>query len=238
MPWLVSLSKMLQSWESNGREEGPSVVREEAVGRESMAVEKTARSKGSDAWVQSALRGSEVQSAMRGDNRVQTGSWSDTRAQALSRSNGATKGSDDVECQISRNSEGEIQITRGVDTVLESRRDLGSQSGLRDHDFAIQGVLACSALKRDYRKILVSGVGSKVSSSCVFIMLKGTKSLIGERMRGREHFMPPGLLQSQFDTLELPTEQEGNALIVVSDISATVPKIVEYIVTELEKLVL
>jgi carbohydrate kinase (thermoresistant glucokinase family) len=104
-------------------------------------------------------------------------------------------------------------------------------------------VLTCSALKRSYRKIISSGVGGEDdlgsginSSSCVFVMLEGTKELIEERMRGREHFMPPGLLQSQFDALELPTPQEGNSLIVVKDITAPVLEIVEYIVVELEKI--
>ena len=235
LPWLASLSKILQSWESNGRE-CPSDVVGKARGME------TARSKGSDTRVQSALSGSDILSVSRDDNGVQSASWSDTRVQsAPSGSNGATKDGD-MECRISRNSDGEVQITRGADTALEetSGGDLGSLRSSRGHDYGIRGVLACSALKRDYRKILASGVKgeeleSKVSS-CVFVMLKGTKALIGERMRGREHFMPPGLLQSQFDSLELPTAQEGNALIVVTDISATVPKIVEYIVTELAKL--
>ena len=39
------------------------------------------------------------------------------------------------------------------------------------------------------------------------VYLKGSKELIGERLRGRVgHFMNPGLLQSQFDTLEEPRD--------------------------------
>ncbi len=100
----------------------------------------------------------------------------------------------------------------------------------------VQGVLACSALKREYRKMLTSGVegdrGSKVD--CVFVVLSGLKALIEERMRGREHFMPPGLLQSQLDTLEEPTQEEGNKLVFIADISSTVDSISEDILAKLE----
>ncbi|NDJ36927.1 MAG: gluconokinase [Chloroflexi bacterium] len=66
-------------------------------------------------------------------------------------------------------------------------------------------VLACSALKASYRDRLTPP-GARVE----FVYLRGSFSAIAARMRQREHFMPPGLLRSQFDALEEPT----NALIV------------------------
>lgn len=62
-------------------------------------------------------------------------------------------------------------------------------------------ILACSALKKSYRKIL----GSKTDMQ--FIYLKGSPSLIADRLAKRKgHYMPPKLLQSQFDALEEPDE--------------------------------
>ena len=71
------------------------------------------------------------------------------------------------------------------------------------------GVLACSALKESYRKLL-SPPGIPVR----FIYLKGSKELIAERMAGRDkHFMPESLLDSQFEALEEPR----NALAISID---------------------
>lgn len=62
-------------------------------------------------------------------------------------------------------------------------------------------VLACSALKKSYREILLSGNSSNV----LFIYLKGDKKLILKRMMKRkDHYMPPSLLDSQFKALEEP----------------------------------
>jgi len=62
-------------------------------------------------------------------------------------------------------------------------------------------VLACSALKKSYRGILSREGKEEVS----FIYLKGGRRLIRARMRARkDHFMPSGLLDSQFDILEEP----------------------------------
>ncbi|MEN9870321.1 MAG: hypothetical protein RLZZ171_1309 [Cyanobacteriota bacterium] len=63
-----------------------------------------------------------------------------------------------------------------------------------------QGILACSALKAQYRQILQGG-----SSEVVFIYLKGDYDCIQNRVQQRTgHFMNPSLLRSQFDTLEEP----------------------------------
>ncbi|MBD8488158.1 NADP-dependent phosphogluconate dehydrogenase [Echinicola sp. CAU 1574] len=65
-------------------------------------------------------------------------------------------------------------------------------------------ILACSALKEDYRRILVS---KAVQVSWFY--LKGDPQLISSRMAQRKgHYMPEELLNSQFDTLEVPKHAE------------------------------
>ncbi|MBT8233891.1 MAG: gluconokinase [Bacteroidia bacterium] len=62
-------------------------------------------------------------------------------------------------------------------------------------------VYACSALKEKYRSILSKNIESKIK----FIFLNGSPGFIKDRLSNRKnHFMPPGLLKSQFDTLEIP----------------------------------
>ena len=67
------------------------------------------------------------------------------------------------------------------------------------------GVVTCSALKRVYRDI----VTDKQSADVRLVYLKGDFDLIEARLKARAgHFMPPGLLRSQFDTLEEPGADE------------------------------
>jgi len=88
-------------------------------------------------------------------------------------------------------------------------------------------VVACSALKRSYRDILVHG-----RDDIRIVFLNGTQELIADRLAARKgHFMPPGLLASQFRTLEPP--QPGERPITVS-IDAPVETIVDDIVRQLK----
>ena len=64
-------------------------------------------------------------------------------------------------------------------------------------------VLACSALKQSYRDRLRGEDSPEILN---FVHLKGSKKLILERMKQRNHFMPPALLDSQFNTLEQPRD--------------------------------
>lgn len=64
-------------------------------------------------------------------------------------------------------------------------------------------VVACSALKAKYREILI---GDRENTHLVY--LRGSQTLIRERMEARSHFMPAALLDSQFATLEEPGELE------------------------------
>ena len=87
-------------------------------------------------------------------------------------------------------------------------------------------VVACSALKRAYRSLLVHG-----RSDVRIVFLDGNQVLIASRLGKRKgHFMPPGLLDSQFKTLERP--QAGEHPITVS-IDAPVETIINDIVTQM-----
>ncbi|MGB1449887.1 MAG: NADP-dependent phosphogluconate dehydrogenase [Flavobacteriaceae bacterium] len=59
-------------------------------------------------------------------------------------------------------------------------------------------VLACSALKEEYRSFLLGELVVPIH----FYHLKVAKELLQERMSSREHFMPVTLLDSQFEALE------------------------------------
>jgi gluconokinase len=76
----------------------------------------------------------------------------------------------------------------------------------------ISGVVACSALKRAYRKILI---GAREDVRLVY--LRGTREMIATRLAARRgHFMPAALLDSQFSALEEPASEE-NAIVVAVD---------------------
>jgi carbohydrate kinase (thermoresistant glucokinase family) len=88
------------------------------------------------------------------------------------------------------------------------------------------GVVTCSALKRAYRDILV---GDRPEVRLVY--LAGSHRLIHERMAARhEHFMPLGLLDSQFKTLEEPGPDERP---IVVDVGGTPEQIVAEILRQL-----
>lgn len=88
------------------------------------------------------------------------------------------------------------------------------------------GVVACSALKRAYRDVLI---GDRRDVRLVF--LKGDRDLIGRRIAARaDHFMPTTLLDSQFAALQEPQADERPITVSI------VPhprEIVEAIVSEL-----
>jgi len=87
-------------------------------------------------------------------------------------------------------------------------------------------VIACSALKRAYRDVLVRN-----RKDVRFVFLDGSPALIAGRLAARKgHFMPPGLLDSQFKTLEPPQADEHP---VIVSIDAPVETIVNNIVAKL-----
>ena len=64
------------------------------------------------------------------------------------------------------------------------------------------GVITCSALKRRYRDVLRR-------ENVTFVLLMGDPAIVRDRLTRRQgHFMPPALLTSQFDALEMPDADE------------------------------
>jgi len=87
-------------------------------------------------------------------------------------------------------------------------------------------IIACSALKRSYRDVLVHG-----REDIRIVYLDGSKQLIADRLAQRKnHFMPAGLLDSQFATLEAPDASENPVLV---SIDASVEGIIDAIVSQL-----
>jgi gluconokinase len=91
---------------------------------------------------------------------------------------------------------------RAIAAWIDKMRDAGGHGG----------VVACSALKRRYRDVLI---GDRTDVRLVY--LKGDEALIARRIAVRhEHFMPPSLLHSQFAALEEPASNE-NPIVVPID---------------------
>lgn len=73
------------------------------------------------------------------------------------------------------------------------------------------GVIACSALKRRYRDILI---GDRADVRLVY--LKGEETLIAQRIAVRlGHFMPRSLLHSQFEGLQEPGPDENPITVAI-----------------------
>lgn len=86
-------------------------------------------------------------------------------------------------------------------------------------------ILACSALKKTYRKLL--GVDQQTVKT---VYLRGSFKLLQERLADRRgHFMPLELLRSQLETLEVP---EGG---LVVDIDEDPAMIVTRIIASLQQ---
>jgi carbohydrate kinase (thermoresistant glucokinase family) len=82
---------------------------------------------------------------------------------------------------------------------LSKLRDLASTS---EHPL----IISCSALKKNYREFLGSKGGTPL-----FVHLHAPREVIERRLKDRKgHFFDPGLLTSQFETLEpLESGEQG-----------------------------
>jgi gluconokinase len=75
-----------------------------------------------------------------------------------------------------------------------------------------RAVVACSALKRRYRDVLVDG-----RPDVRLVYLKGDQVLIAGRIAERHgHFMPASLLPSQFAALEEPGPEEDPIIVSIA----------------------
>lgn len=79
-------------------------------------------------------------------------------------------------------------------------------------------VTGCSALRRIYRDWLRQG-----DPDLFFLHLHTDYDTLLDRMQKRDHWMPPSLLQSQFDTLEMLEEDERGAVV---DVGQTVAEVI------------
>ncbi|VDM30239.1 unnamed protein product [Hydatigera taeniaeformis] len=72
-------------------------------------------------------------------------------------------------------------------------------------------IVACSALKRRYRRVLAR----PPNADTLFVLLDAPADILEARIRQRsDHFLPPSMLQSQLETLEVPLTGVENFLIV------------------------
>ncbi|CAI5451838.1 unnamed protein product [Caenorhabditis angaria] len=88
-----------------------------------------------------------------------------------------------------------------------------------------KSVIACSALKSSYRKIL-----SKGNLLTKFVLLQLDRDVLINRVSHRPgHFMSPKLLDSQLNTLEMPNDEEKNQILVVNANSFDVNHVVQQV---------
>ena len=77
-------------------------------------------------------------------------------------------------------------------------------------------VIACSALRRRYRRQLL-----ELTTNTRLVYLQGEPALIASRLRSRHgHFFDPALLASQFETLEEP--EDALVISVAADLESVV----------------
>ena len=89
---------------------------------------------------------------------------------------------------------------RGIAEWIDATRKAGNR-----------GIVACSALKRAYRDILV---GERRDVRLIY--LKGDRDLIARRIAARaDHFMPAQMLDSQFKALEEPAADERPIIVSI-----------------------
>ena len=127
------------------------------------------------------------------------------------------------------------KMSRGIPLDDNDRRPWLAEIHARIADASLQGmslVVACSALKQRYREVLERGVVIRGPHDADYaswgginwVYLKGSRELLRQRLQERTtHFMKAGMLDSQLDALEEPS----NAIVV--DAAAAPDAIVEQI---------
>jgi len=89
----------------------------------------------------------------------------------------------------------------------------------------LDAIFGCSALKEKHRKILQSEI-----KDFLIVHLKGDRELIRGRVASRKgHFMPASLVDSQFESLEMPNDS------LAIDVTLTPDEIVKIIRKEIRK---
>jgi gluconokinase len=118
------------------------------------------------------------------------------------------------------------KMTAGVPLTDEDRLPwLLSVRGVMDEhaDSGRSAVVACSALKREYRKLLLTD-----RADTRFVYLRATPAVLERRLRERrDHFFDPNLLASQLESFEEPVDA------VVVDADGELEAVVDAVVTAL-----
>ncbi|EMH4164731.1 gluconokinase [Pluralibacter gergoviae] len=105
---------------------------------------------------------------------------------------------------------------------------------LNDAAFAMQrtnkvSLIVCSALKKSYRDILRAG-----NPNLSFIYMKGDFEVIESRLKARKgHFFKTQMLVTQFETLQEPSAEERDVLVV--DIDQPLEGVVSSTIALIEK---
>lgn len=122
------------------------------------------------------------------------------------------------------------KMGNGIPLTDEDRRPWFAELNAAAKEAVGQGktpVLACSALKEEYREALFRGFNKPR-----LVFLKGSFDLIKSRMDARDHeYMTSTLLESQFATLEEPEAGEN---VLVLSIDKTPEEIVNRVVEWVE----
>ena len=114
------------------------------------------------------------------------------------------------------------KMSKGIPLTDEDRwpwlQAIAEMIAVKDHH-RVSTVVTCSALKRSYRDVLCD------AAPTFFVHLHAPFEVLEQRMQERtKHFMPTGLLRSQFDTLEELGDDEPGAVV---DVTPPLDEVVE-----------
>lgn len=101
-------------------------------------------------------------------------------------------------------------------------------------------VMTCSALKAKYRDVIRIASYHHTNIDVHFIYLQASEETLLARVRGRQgHYMKDDMVHSQFQTLQEPTSEETDCLVV--NVSGTPLEVNEHVIGKvkiaLEKMV-
>ena len=87
---------------------------------------------------------------------------------------------------------------------------------LQQHPESSGVIVTCSALKRKYRDVMrIAAYHHPNDIRVHFVFLKATEALLMDRVRARKnHYMKDYMVHSQFESLEVPMEDERDVLAV------------------------